>query len=319
MIGNQKRKPIAKIFNTDIKINLNHKGFEAMRQVVEATPWDHIVVSISGGKDSAAQLAHICERFKDQHDRIQAIHCMIDLDWSSTKQLCIDHCKAMGVPLKFLHAVDKDGKPMGYLDYLVRPRRNRKTGEMGEQMQPSKNNKRWCTQALKIGPTEKYLNSLRGNVLDCVGERAKESHNRSTRLSDPNNMHKLVKDTPSKGRKIFKYHPIADWSESDSFLMAEDNGLAHHPCYSWGIPRASCAICVFSAPKDLIIAAEKEPEMVAKYRDAEKKIAHTWFYQQLPKKDGGGVLKATVGDIIDGTHPQINKIIENQIRKAGLR
>jgi len=49
-----------------------------------------------------------------------------------------------------------------------------------------------------------------------------------------------------------------------------------HPAYALGMSRLSCAFCILASRRDLQIAAEHNPELLAEYVRIEAKIGHTF-------------------------------------------
>jgi len=257
---------------------------KAITDLIKATKvWDKIVVNISGGKDSAVLLWWAVQNFPIE--KIVAIHAVIDIDWDETMDVVKAQCEFFGVPLMTAKAVDKKGNEIGFLDILNRPRKNRKTGEMGENMFPEKAESRWCTSSLKTGPLQKLLTPMTGNILQLIGERKAESTKRAAKLTRSGYIHyNKAASAPSKGREVYNCHPIMDMSDKEVWDIINEVGMPKHPAYSWGVSRASCAICIYSSPEEIKIAAEKAPHIVKRYMEAEAKIKHTFNYKPATKK-----------------------------------
>jgi len=244
------------------------------------TQADHIIVSISGGKDSTLLMIQ-AERLKKElpNTTFHYVHAVIDIDWKETKEVVKAQCAFFNVEPIFVIAVDKNGKEKGFLDQLTSERIDRKTGEKKEYMVPDMAN-RWCTSILKTGPIDKFARSLKGNVLVMIGERAEESIKRANLESwrpDPKNTRK------DGSRTVVKWSPILKVLETEVWEAIEKSGAPVHPCYSWGVSRASCAICIFSSNKEIAIAAERAPEIVKAYMEAEAKISTSFKYKKATK------------------------------------
>jgi len=236
---------------------------------------DHVLISVSGGKDSSALMLWALANVPKH--KLIAVHAKIDVDWSVTLDIVKAQCAQLDIPLQVVCAVDNTGAQKGILDHLIAKRKNRVTGELTENQWPS-SSARWCTSLFKTGPIDKYARSFTGNVCVLIGERREESTNRA----------KLVAWRPDdkntiKGRTIVKYSPILDMKESEVWAAIKGRGLIVHPCYNWGVTRASCAICIFSSDADIAIAAKYDPYIVKKYLQAEKRIAHTFRYKPATK------------------------------------
>ncbi len=275
-----------------------------MNLFIKANQANHIIVSISGGKDSSILMLFAESLKKEMPNTVfHYVHAVIDIDWNETKQIVIDQCDYFKVKPIFVQAIDKKGNKKGFLDQLTAPRKNRKTGEIGEYMFPDKTNARWCTSTLKTGPIDKYVRTLKGNVLDLIGERAEESNDRAKLIPwRPDNKNTRKDET----RTVVKYSPILKMTEKEVWHLIEKNSIPIHPCYSWGVKRASCAICIFSSNKDIKIAAEKAPNIVKKYLEAENKISHFFKYKKATKKKPE--IKMSVKDILNEQGFDIKKL-----------
>lgn len=237
---------------------------------------DHVVVSISGGKDSSALMQFAVDNFPKE--KIVCVPAQIDIDWNETLDVCKKQCNHFDLPFHVVQAVDKKGKPQGFLSKLLSPRQDRKTGEIKEQQFPSMSS-RWCTSTLKQGPLDKFARSFQGNVLVLIGERREESTQRS-KLEE----WRPDADNSIPGRTVIKYSPILDMKETEVWEVIKRNKIPVHPCYSWGVSRASCAICIFSSNKEILLANKHAPEIVKRYMEAEAKIKHTFRYKPATKK-----------------------------------
>ena len=236
---------------------------------------DHVVVSVSGGKDSAALMQWAVDNFP--REKLVCVHAKIDIDWKETVPVVEAQCKHFDLPLHVVEAVDKSGQPIGFLSILNSPRMDRKTGETKENQFPDMGN-RWCTSRLKVGPIDKFVRTLSGRVLVLIGERREESSQRAKLEAwrpDENNS--------KASRTVVKFSPILDLTEKEVWAIIEANNIPKHPCYEWGVSRASCAICIFSSNHEIALAAKHAPEIVAKYIEAEAKIKHTFRYKPATK------------------------------------
>ncbi len=246
---------------------------------------DHVKVNISGGKDSTALL--VWQAFHCSHIASRsAVHAHIDIDWAVTDTMVRKHAAMFELPLEVVQAVKADGKPSGFLRQLTSPRINRKTGETGEYKFPDMGN-RWCTSMLKTGPCAKTITPLKGVVLNLMGERREESAKRAQ--LEPVRLNKKLSN---KSRTVWDVSPILDMTEAEVWRVITDSGAPVHPCYSWGVSRASCAICVFSSKADIKIAAEREPELVRRYIEAEASIDHSFHYNKTTDT------KTSIADIL---------------------
>lgn len=255
---------------------------------------DRVVVSVSGGKDSAALMQWAVDHFPK--DKLICVHAKIDIDWKETVPVVEAQCKHFDLPLVIVQAVDKNGKIAGFLSKLTGQRKDMKTGEMKEYQFPSMG-QRWCTSTLKVGPIDKFVRTLKGNVLVLIGERREESSQRSKLEA-----WRPDEDNSKAGRQVVKFSPILDLKETDVWAIIKKNQIPEHPCYGWGVSRASCAICIFSSNKEIALAAKHAPEIVAAYIEAEKKIKHTFRFKPATKTRAEQ--KLTIADILKLEKPE---------------
>lgn len=266
-----------------LKLSNFKKNFTSYEQA------DKVVLSISGGKDSSVLMQWAVDRIPKE--KLICVHAEIDIDWKETIPIVKQQCEHFGLPLVIVKAVDKDGQDKGFLSQLLTKRKDRKTGELKETKFPDMGN-RWCTSVLKIGPIDKYVRTLRGNVLVLLGERREESPKRAVL-----NEYRPDLENTIEGRYVVKFSPILDLSVSEVWKIISDNKLPVHPCYGWGVSRASCAICIFSSAKEIVLAKKHAPEIVEKYMETEKQISHSFKYKPATKKRAEE--KLTIRDILE--------------------
>lgn len=183
-----------------------------MKEQIENFQADHVVISVSGGKDSAALMQYAVDNFPKA--KLICVHAKIDIDWKETIPVVEAQCKHFDLPLVIVEAVDKAGNPKGFLSQLTSPRIDRKTGETKEYQFPSMG-QRWCTSMLKVGPIDKFVRTLKGNVLVLVGERRAESLKRAKLDAWRPDL-----ENSKAGRTVVKVSPILD--------LTEDPGVGDH-------------------------------------------------------------------------------------------
>lgn len=310
---------------------------------------DHIVVSISGGKDSQVLMIQAQEMKKNFPEiTFHYVHAIIDIDWDETLQVVQDQCDFFGVELNTVQAVDSKGNLKGILDHLVAPKMNRKKTAQAktieahmnqngkkmndvaiqyftnllhetrdeaitENMVPNKAN-RWCTSLFKTGPIDKFVRKLKGNVAVLIGERGEESREREEMMINGEHWRSITKLNLKDGsRKVVHCSPLLDMKETEVWEIIEASGSPIHPVYSWGVSRASCAICVFSKHKEMKIAAERAPHIVAAWIEAESKISTSFIYAAATKKKPAH--QVSISDILEkegfdvSTLPKAKKLI----------
>jgi 3'-phosphoadenosine 5'-phosphosulfate sulfotransferase (PAPS reductase)/FAD synthetase len=126
---------------------------------------------------------------------------------------------------------------------------------------------RYCTSDMKRNPISKFLRNHfpSGNVICAMGLRSSESHARAKRPT-----FRLRKDSsaPTKGRFVYDWLPIHDWTTEQVWETIREHGDIAHPAYR--IPetpneRLSCALCVMASVNDLINGAVHNPDIYREY------------------------------------------------------
>lgn len=210
-----------------------------------------LVVNFSGGKDSTAMLAYLCDRYPDVKKHV----VFADTGWEhiGAEQWCRGVVKMMGHELivvrnpnkSFLSMVEQRGKFPG-------------------------TNTRQCTSDLKRGPIQTWIrNNCSSVVVNCMGIRASESHNRAKKRKLTRN----VSMTNSR-RTVWDYLPIHGWSDEQVFSYLSERQLPLHPVYSY-LKRFSCRVCIYMTDKDLVAVNNNDPEAIEIISALEQKIDFT--------------------------------------------
>ncbi|GAB4549457.1 MAG: hypothetical protein OHK0023_14000 [Anaerolineae bacterium] len=123
---------------------------------------------------------------------------------------------------------------------------------------------RYCTADLKRGPISRELRRLfpSGNVICAMGLRAQESQTRARR---PVFSLRTDSSAPTKGRFIYDWLPIHEWTETNVWDCIRRHGDVYHEAYSLGNHRLSCALCVLASLNDLINGAVHNPATYREY------------------------------------------------------
>jgi hypothetical protein len=95
-----------------------------------------------------------------------------------------------------------------------------------------------------------------------MGLRAQESQIRARR---PTFSLRPDSSAPTKGRFVYDWLPIHDWTETDVWDCIRRHGNIHHEAYSLGNHRLSCALCVLASLNDLINGAAHSPDTYREY------------------------------------------------------
>lgn len=232
--------------------------------------YDLIIVNSSGGKDSAAMLAYVCElaaaagalqRVVVVHNDLGATDTGLPVEWPGTRTVAALQALKYGVRFE----VVRRGK--GGLYQQARNERH---------AWPS-SSARWCTSDQKTAQAAKLVTGLvaelgiagrPARVLYCLGLRAEESPGRARKRAVS-----LDAARSSGVRTITRWNPILDWPADAVWDKIHAAGLPSHPAYQWGMSRLSCSLCVLSAWDDLVLAARLRPALAREYLALEREFA----------------------------------------------
>lgn len=281
----------------------------AMGGTWSVADFDWIVVNTSAGKDSQALLDVVC-KLAAAHGvlgRVVAVHCDLGrVEWEGTLELAREQAAHYGVRFEVVSriggiakkdsSVYKAGETYGdLLDYVER------RGKWPDSAT------RYCTSEFKRGPVQKLHTRLAKEwrdgvdlqrritgtvaerdildlsdeakarqkrpcrILNCMGMRAQESPARAKLEAW------ATDEAISNGRKVvFDWLPLHAWSEDEVWRQIRLAGTRHHRAYDLGMPRLSCAFCIFATERALMIAGEHNPQLLREYVRVEEKTGHTF-------------------------------------------
>ena len=217
-----------------------------------------LALSVSGGKDSDAMSHHLLDLRQSEGwtGDVMMVHADLGsrVEWHQTPDYVRDLALRKGVPLHVVRWTHGDLIDRIWQRYYKDPSR---------PCWPS-SQMRYCTSDLKRGPISRWLRNTfpTGNVVCAMGLRAEESSARAKRQT-----FRLRKDSsaPTKGRFVYDWLPIHDWSEADVWDCIRQHGNVHHEAYTYGNHRLSCALCVLASLNDLINGAVHNPDTYREY------------------------------------------------------
>lgn len=236
----------------------------------ELNSYDHVIVALSGGKDSIACLLDIIETGVDLA-KVELWHHDVDgregsslFDWPCTRDYCKKFAEALG--LSIYYSWRKNGiegemlrdnsltgnvlfeTPTGLVEIPSTDREayyntRRKFPQIGGDLST-----RWCSSYCKIDIAASALRNderfHNKRVLFITGERGEESANRARYFQlEPH------KADLREGKKFFRhidhYRPVLHWKEKRVWAIIERFGVNPHPAYFLGFSRTSCMACIF--------------------------------------------------------------------------
>jgi 3'-phosphoadenosine 5'-phosphosulfate sulfotransferase (PAPS reductase)/FAD synthetase len=252
---------------------------------MDLSSYDVILLNTSGGKDSMAAMITVVELATRQgvQDRIVAVHCDLgDMEWQGTLELAREHAESFGLRFEVV-------RNRNHVDLLARIEKRGKWPDAGN---------RYCTSEFKTGQVKRLATQLvqefrdsecprirdrlsqhagQVRILNVLGLRADESPARRKR---PSFQHYEPKTGWSNGKRwVDEWLPIHDWGVDEVWGAIRQSGLRAHFAYDIGMPRLSCAFCVFASKPALILAAQHNPELAQRYVNAEARMGHTFRHK----------------------------------------
>lgn len=212
-----------------------------------------LVINFSGGKDSSAMLAYLCETYPDVKKHV----VFADTGWEhkDAEQWCRKIVGSFGLELHVARNPNKTLLTMAM-----------KRGKFPGMQQ------RQCTSDLKRGPIETWVrrNVKDPVVINCLGIRSEESTGRAKAK-------KLKRNRSSNSRRtIWDWLPIKDWKEDQVFGFLAERNIPLHPVYGH-LRRFSCRVCIFMTEHDLRQVKKNDPEAIEIIAGIEDQIGFTMF------------------------------------------
>lgn len=213
-----------------------------------------LVINFSGGKDSCAMLAFLCESYPDHKKHV----VFADTGWEhdNAETWCRQIVERFGLELNVVRNPNKT-----FLE-MVKNRR------MFPGMQT-----RQCTSDLKRGPVQTWIRRNVNDtvVINCLGIRSEESPGRKKAKTLSRN-HSM---TNSK-RTVWDWNPIKDWSEQQVLDYLLSKNIPLHPVYNY-LRRFSCRVCIYMSAHDVKQVALNDPAAIQVIADLENEIGFTMF------------------------------------------
>ncbi|OXR48051.1 phosphohydrolase [Pusillimonas sp. T2] len=276
---------------------------------VDLDDYDHIVLCMSGGKDSIASLLHLLDLGVDR-SRLELWHHDVDgregstlMDWPFMADYNRRLASAFEVPIYFswleggfeaeMLKQDSYGRPHhvetpeGLLT-LKRdtaravPATRRKFPQVSASLQT-----RWCSSALKIDVGRRALNNqdrFNGkNVLFITGERRQESSNRARYYQlEP---HACDRRHGKKARRVDAWRPVLDWDEERVWDALQRHRVLAPVPYRLGWGRSSCMKCIFNDASIWATLRHHFPGSLDAIADYEQQFGCTISRERIPIMD----------------------------------
>ncbi len=261
--------------------------------------YDLILVNTSGGKDSAAMIAKICQLTKDPRlqNRMIAIHSDLgEAEHPMVKQVVKQHGRRTHMPVVIIEPTIK-GQLSGLIEQVQKRAKSIEREEAAARAKGATVKKkkhaapgfstRYCTSALKTGNIKKWLNSWitenfgKGNlkkkfgrrvrILNLLGLRAGESESRSKAGF------KYKAGYTNKTRMVtHEWLPIQFYNTNDVWEAIRLAQLPYHSAYQVGFGRLSCSICPLAGRDDLALGMMVYPELAQKMFALEDRYGFKW-------------------------------------------
>lgn len=192
------------------------------------------VLSLSGGKDSAALAIYL----RDRVPEMEYIFHDTDKELPETYDYLARLEAILGKPIVRTSPVDT-------FDHWLTVYRG---------MLPS-NHRRWCTKVLKLKPFENYIGD--GPVVNYVGLRADEK--RVGYISTKPNITAVY---PFREDGLIR---------ADIIRILEDSGLGLPPYMDWGRSRSGCFFCFYQQKIEWVRLRETHPELFERAKEYEER------------------------------------------------
>jgi len=252
------------------------------------------VVSVSGGKDSAATaimaletqpreslrfvfadtgnehsstyayIAYMAEHLGIQIDTIKAD---FTADMGRKRRYILEKWAGKGVPADAIERAAAAMVPTGvpFLDLALMKGRFPSTKAA------------FCTQELKTLPLMEYqLGFIEREEADAVwswqGVRIEESQSRRRRLQISGH---LCRSFEVVGGGIYNYRPILRWKAADVFEAADLYGLKPNPLYLQGMSRVGCMPCINAGKDEVLEISKRFPDEIDRIEAWEAAVANT--------------------------------------------
>ncbi len=270
---------------------------------IDLDKYDHIIVCMSGGKDSIASILRLKEMGADM-SKVELWHHDVDgnegsdlMDWRFTRSYNRKFAAAMGLPLYFswlqggfeMEMLKENSFSMPHKvetpDGLITLDRDTKRAKAGTRLRfpqlSASLQTRWCSSALKIDVGRRALNNQERfngkRILFVTGERRQESVNRSKY----NQLEPHACDRRGGRRLVDSWRPVLHWGEEEVWDCLCRHGVIAPVPYRLGWTRSSCMTCIYNSPAIWATIRHYFPERAEKIAAYEDRFGTTISRQKI--------------------------------------
>jgi len=251
------------------------------------------VVSVSGGKDSAATAILALETQPREWLRF------VSVDTGNEHEATLEYIAYMGrhlgIEIHTLPHRDFSGEIARKREYVIKhwPRKGVKQEDIDRALvalQPTGNpfldlciwkgrfpsrKAQFCTEQLKTMPLVEYqLGFIERGECEAVwswqGVRLDESQSRRARLQGTG---ACVKAFDVAGGGLYNYRPILRWRAADCFEAHSIYGLEPNPLYRQGMGRVGCMPCINAGKDELLEISKRFPGHIDRIEYWEAQVA----------------------------------------------
>jgi 3'-phosphoadenosine 5'-phosphosulfate sulfotransferase (PAPS reductase)/FAD synthetase len=201
-------------------------------------------IGVSGGKDSTALLLWAVHESGYPRETLDVTFC----DTENEHELTLAYIDMLS---RKVHPITTLKPPLGFYD-LARKKKRFPSAKA-----------RFCTQELKMKPTQAHVMSLVGPETQVVlhsGVRAAESLERS----------KLEPESFDDYFACLVRRPLLRWKIEDVWAMHAKHKISPNPLYALGAKRVGCLPCIMSSKAEINMMSRQFPERIDMLREAEQ-------------------------------------------------
>jgi hypothetical protein len=289
---------------------------------VDLALYDHVIVCLSGGKDSIAAYLRLLDMGVDR-SKVEFWHHDVDgregsslMDWGFMRDYCNQLAEVFQVPLYFSwleggfegellkdNAYSRPHHVETPEGLLVLPRDHQRASPSTRlrfpQQSPSLQT-RWCSSALKIDVGRRALNNqdrFRGKkILFVTGERREESANRAK--FNQLEAHACDRRNGRTARRVDAWRPVLHWTEELVWEVLEKHRVSPPVPYRLGWSRSSCMTCIYNSPRVWATIKHYWPERVMSIARYEQSFGVTVSRKRIDVLDlSAGVSPIRISDV----------------------